>query len=468
MLKLRIIILFCLSIICLNISANGETPKFKNIRYNENWSDYQATEKSGLLGAYQSLKHLNLSDDGKYWVSFGGQSRVRYEFYDGFGFGAAPNNSDHYIYSRFRLHTDIHLSDWGRIFVEGISAQSANRDLPGGQRAVDIQDADLLNAFIEFKAKPSCCLGLRLRVGRQELGFGRQRLISPLNWLNTRNSWDGVRAIVNWNDWEISGFWTRPIKKQKSEIDSADNSRELYGVYSKGKVSFLPGQLEAYFLGTPRKSRTFNGSSGNEDRYTVGGRQWATFNSTGIYYEIEGAYQFGRNGENSIDAFTTTAVLGMKPIDWPMGIDFWLGFDYGSGDDNPGGTINTFDPLFATGYGHYGHALTLNRYNTIDGRLGVKFNPGLGLKGLIEWHNYWRADNDDAVYNIPGGVIVPGNASDKSYIGSEINLVVKKPIGRHHLLMAGYSHLFAGDVIDQGISNAEDIDYAYALWQFTF
>ncbi|MEE9355797.1 MAG: alginate export family protein [Methylococcaceae bacterium] len=450
------------------VSAGMDAPKFKNMRFNENWSNYHAVQSDGLKGFYQSLKHLNLSDNGKIWISFGGQSRLRYEYFDGFGFGASANNSDHYLYSRFRLHTDLHIDDWARVYVEGISSHSSNRDLPGGQRAIDIQDVDLLNAFIEFKAKLDCCLGLRLRVGRQELGFGRQRLISPLNWLNTRNSWDGVRAIVNWNDWEVSGFWTRPIKKQKYEVDAADNDRELFGIYSKGKVNFLPGKIETYFLGTPRKSRTYNGTTGNENRYTIGGRQWANIGTSDVYYEVEGAYQFGRIGNDSIDAFTTTAVLGIKPAEWPMDLDMWLGFDYGSGDENAGGNVNTFDPLFATGFGHYGHALTLNRFNTIDARLGMKFNPGLGLKAKVEWHNFWRAQKNDAVYNIPGGVIVPGNASDDRYIGSEIDLVVKKPVGRHHMLMVGYSHIFAGSLINSGIPSAEDIDYAYALWQFTF
>jgi hypothetical protein len=52
-------------------------------------------------------------------------------------------------------------------------------------------------------------------------------------------------------------------------------------------------------------------------------------------------------------------------------------------------------------------------------------------------------------------------------VGSEIDLTLKYNFDRHTLMQLGYSHFFAGDFIDESGPD-DDIDFAYAMLQYTF
>ena len=60
-----------------------------------------------------------------------------------------------------------------RIFAEVKTANSTNRDLPGGKRPLDVDTLALQQAFFDYKIDKS-----RFRIGRQALSFGKQRLVS--------------------------------------------------------------------------------------------------------------------------------------------------------------------------------------------------------------------------------------------------------------------------------------------------
>ena len=77
-----------------------------------------------------------------------------------------------------------------RVFVEGRSSLAWDRSLPGGRRASDVDTVDIWNTFVEMRFEPGA-YEVEVRAGRQELLFGGQRLVSPINWSNTRRIFDG-------------------------------------------------------------------------------------------------------------------------------------------------------------------------------------------------------------------------------------------------------------------------------------
>ncbi|MFQ5445246.1 MAG: alginate export family protein, partial [Nitrospinales bacterium] len=81
------------------------------------------------------------------------------------------------------------------MFVEGKSALSEGRDLPGGRRTIDVDTIALQQAFIDFRFHLPRQTTLTLRPGRQALGFGKERLVSILPWGNTLRAWDGISGI---------------------------------------------------------------------------------------------------------------------------------------------------------------------------------------------------------------------------------------------------------------------------------
>jgi hypothetical protein len=90
--------------------------------------------------------------------------------------------------------------------MEGIVSTVSDRDLPGGKRTGDVDSGDLLNDFVEFQTDAAANKGAKLCIGRQEISYGKQRIISAANWSNTRRTFDGVKAIFYMQDWRLDAF----------------------------------------------------------------------------------------------------------------------------------------------------------------------------------------------------------------------------------------------------------------------
>jgi hypothetical protein len=237
-------------------------PDWKLLRQNEDWTRPPANDGDPL----DAIKHVDLTDDGAFWVSFGGRVDERFEAWDGFGFGArTPGDRDSFFLTRVHLHADLHLGPNVRVWVEPRTAQSTDRDLPGQRRVVDVDTFDLYQAFVDLSA-PVDGKPLRLRVGRQSFMLGAQRVISPVPWNNVWNSWDGASA-----QWEIAGFRTQAlftwsVPNEPTSWNELDEDRQLYGVYATKDATTETRGLDLYALGTTRPRVTVNGTSGDEDR----------------------------------------------------------------------------------------------------------------------------------------------------------------------------------------------------------
>ena len=77
---------------------------------------------------------INLNDDGSSWMTVGGHARIRVESWSNFAFGGPAEDNDTFVLFRALLHADAHISDDVRVFVQGKSALSTERELPGGRR----------------------------------------------------------------------------------------------------------------------------------------------------------------------------------------------------------------------------------------------------------------------------------------------------------------------------------------------
>jgi len=53
-----------------------------------------------------------------------------------------------------------------------------------------------------------------VQIGRMELEYGNQRMISPLDWSFVARAWDGVRVSVGGDDqpWQLDAFWTQVVQ----------------------------------------------------------------------------------------------------------------------------------------------------------------------------------------------------------------------------------------------------------------
>jgi len=277
-----------------------------------------------------------------------------------------------------------------------------------------------------------------------------------------------VSGILEWGQWDLTGFWAQFVPVKKYEFNESDSDVQLFGIYATGPLAETGIGMDLYFLGYDNDNVvTINSTAGTQERYTVGGRLFGKIADTALDYDFEGAYQFGEVGSGDVDAFMIGSQLGYRAADLWSAPRFFLGFDYGSGDSSAGGDVETFNQLFPLGHAYLGYIDAIGRQNIIDFNLGLACSPfpkaTLGITG----HFFWRADTDDAVYNAGGTAVRAGGLGSSSEVGQEIDLTLKYKFDRHLVGLLGYSHFFAGDFIEES-GSSDDIDFLYVQLEYTF
>ena len=449
-----------------------ERPAYQLLRHGEDWSVLAGQDTSTTGDLWDPIKYIPLSDDGSVWVSFGGQLRLRAENWHSFAFNKA--NEDTFLLTRLLFHGNLRVGEHVRVFAQGKSALSTERDLPGGRRGLDADDADVQQLFVDLTV-PLGEAKLTFRPGRQMLNFGKQRLISPLAWSNTMRTWDGFSTILQAKGWTITGFATQFVPVQKYDLNEPDAQNEFHGVYATGKLCTTDIGLDLYWLGIDRDSAAqpgggFNGTTGKEDRNTFGGRVWGKIADTGLDYDVEAAYQNGSIGTADIEAWMFASEVGLTLGQGPSAMRLHGAFDYATGDDSAGGDVKTFNQLFPLGHAYLGYIDAVGRQNILAASGGIALKPVMGWTVKVTGHYFQLAEANDALYNAGGGPRgrTAANTGSKE-IGQEVDLLVIYKIDRHATATFGYSRFFPGDFLEEsGSQNGDDIDFVYFIMQYTF
>ena len=272
--------------------------------------------------AVQPLRHGALGRQGAVWVGFGAQLRTRVESWRSFGFDAAPDRNDEFVLYRVLLSADLHVGKRLRGFVEAKSALLTDRNLPGGRRPVDADDIDIQNAYLELSLAPAA-VGITVRAGRQELLFGKQRLVSPLDWANTRRTFDGARGTATFQGMTLDWFFVRPVLVVKSGFNRWDRRTEFFGLHAARKPGRVPG-LEGYWFMLRREAATFNGTAGPERRHTFGARLAGTAASWRTpSRRFQGARDFTPASTMGAATGRQAAMLGRSTSSSPWGTPSW-------------------------------------------------------------------------------------------------------------------------------------------------
>lgn len=458
--------------------AGDKPPAYASIRFEEDWSSYDPAD-GGVL--FAPLKHVPLSEN--VWASFGGSVRVRYENFQGFGFDDSVD--DDYMPFRTMLHADLHLGDHVRLFVEGRFCDVNDRDLPGGRReANDYDRGDLLNTFLEFNF-PIGSTDATLRLGRQMIALGKERLISPQNWSNNRRVYEGARFHVADEDktWELDLIAASPVLVDGDSLswNPVDDDRRFAIIqYARRSGANMAHLAEVYLL---RQWRDAPGLS-REDLYMVGGRVGGPV-SKGFSYDVEFGYQFGEQKLASVYAdelrdiaalFSTvelayTSNEGLRPY-------AILGLDYASGDSNASdGKVGTYSQFNQQTHSFFGFIDVLGRQNIVDARMTLGFWPvEKRVRLQADFHAFWRANAGDAMYGTGGTparvqtFVTPGGrtvTADEREIGQEIDFTLQYRPHPTTTFLVGYSHFWAGPFLAQTGAH-DDTDFTYAQVEFFF
>lgn len=419
-------------------------------RWNEDYAYLAETDRDW----YERIKYTPFSERSH--ASFGGTLRYRLNAYDNDRFGLLGPPDGHLNLYRLLLHTDLHLNDNVRAFVELGSHVAEGDDLRPGP--FDEDPADLTQAFVDLSLHRS-----RLRVGRQEMKLGSTRLLGVREGPNVRRAFDGLRFDTEWRDVDLRLFALQEVDVGDGSFDNSSNEDEgFWGAYSTWKLGSANADL--YYLGLDRGNANYTQGTADEVRHSIGTR---IFGKKGPWdWNTEFIYQFGEFGSADISAWTAASATGFSFDDKPWSPYVFLSANIASGDDDPqDGELNTFNPLYPN-LMYFEEAAVLAPQNFFNIEPGVTVHPTRRLSVSFDWNFFWRLEENDAVY-VRGLLPLQDTATaDGRFVAHVPSLSVDFRFNRHVTFDVSYSHFFASEVIDN--AEGDDIDFFKAEFKVTF
>jgi len=440
-------------------------------RFFDNNFRYLDDPDNTVFNTFDFFKRIRVPNDNVV-TDFGGEFRWQSKGLDNARLLGAQNNFNLF---RERLYLDTWYRERFRTYLEVIWADSSRQTLP--PLAIDINHGDFLNAFGELKLAELENGTLSGSFGaRQELLFGNQRLVSPVDWANTRITFDNVGSMLYRGDhWHIDAFYAQPNQIRARQIDTPQQSVHFFGTYWVYKD--LPGQvLDLYYLGLVDFSDTVDlpGAfffEGDSDIQTFGAR-WQG-RRRNWRWEFEGAYQFGIEVDRPRNAGFFTGGLGYVLANLNFRPEFWFYFDYASGSRSPeANDFATFNPLFPLGHKYLGYLDLVGRRNILAPNAVAKIYFGDRANLLFWYHNFHLASARDALYNganAPIRIDPTGRAG--RYVGDELDIILNLIVNPNMDWQFGLSHLWAGPFIQRTArtpAQAEDSNLFYTQFVVRF
>lgn len=452
------------------------------------------------------------------------------------GGGIAADNDNSYFLTRVMPRVG-YTDKWYSFLVEARSsasiddergdlranltaAQTAQKIIRGRDLAENDRDLNLHQAFVTFGNHKEFPLSVKL--GRQELVYGDQRLVGHLRWNNNARVFDAAKVRYQNRFFGADIFAGGLVYNDNHNFNTSHPGDDLFsGIYLNfpNLGDFTQKNIvEAYYLNrsVERSSATVDTTAQGantipysgvalpfrnpvvQDLSTVGLRLKSKPLAYGAWdYSAEVMHQFGTinnvDGANNavLPAAPAAAILAARERDqkayaavlgggYTWSDHAWqprvgLVYSYASGDDNAAdGTSETFQNLFATTHLHYGFMDLNSLQNLHDIRLVFQAKPRPNVSFSLEHHFQFLDSTSDYWYNVGGVARAGGTGLGNGYgrlgnysstLGQETDFVISwHPIPSTQLEL-GLSHYFRGDYIKESLANlpggSKDSSYVY-------
>ncbi len=387
-------------------------------------------------------------------LKIGGQFRFRGEYRTTKNYGTGVDDGTDFVIQRTRLNFDFRIIENLRAFVELQDSRLWGEE---GSVVSDLEGVDIHQAYVDFEN----AFGEKwtFRVGRQELKYGDQRLISPLDWHPVGRAWDGVRTWFEGDEFQLDAFVTNV--REAHPAGERDDDWVFAGAYFH-YTGIEDHVLDAYVFYRSYADGSFVNEAGG-----TGDLEDATFGlhfkgkTGGFSYMAEIVGQAGDRAGDDVWAFAWVAKAGYTfDTDWQPYIG--AEWTFASGDDDPtDGDYETFDPLFPFGHAYQGFLdiFAWRNGHDIVGHISVKPREDWWLG--VDVHYFLLDSDSDAWYGAAGTPIrrvAAGGVSND--VGLELDIHAKHDLNAATKLWFGYSHFFPGDYVDDtGSSPATDWVY---------
>lgn len=374
-------------------------------------------------------------------LEIGGSWRLRPEARHDVGFD--PGADEAYVLNRLRVRLTARLTD--ALLVVGEMQDSRSPGLAASRPSLR-DPADLHQGYLDIGRADGV---VRVRVGRQEMVYGAERILSRNNWRNTGRSFDAVRLFLQRRRVGLDLFGAAEVRREPAGFNPFRERGDLYGAY--GWIEPRAGvRVESYLL---RRSldvgQDRGGSAGPERRRTIGVRVVRAV-PTGLNLVTEAAWQGGRLGPARIGAWLGS-VVATWTVDAPMRPSIAVEFTEASGDADATDDFSaTFHPMYPTGHQHSGFADLFSARNLREARIGFAVEPTARTSLRVDVRDFGLSTPGDGLYAPSTVQLVSSYAGSRATrVGVEVDLTLRVRFHERLLVGSGYGYLAPGAVIHE-------------------
>lgn len=464
------------------------TPPKSSSDKNADQAKKQKELDAAMKGAYKGVFYANdfsyLNDPvyrGPYFLGdaakglfnnkldLGGEYRTRYHHENNIRGTGLTGVDDQFWLTRLRLFANHRVTENVRLYGEYLYADSGGETF--APRTIEENRGEAQNLFIDAKLLEYDSGRVSSRVGRQELLLGEQRLVAPLDWANTRRTFDGIRTTILTDDNTLDLFYTNPVNRiaatsGTNQWDSSNNNQSFYGAYLSNK-SLGTTALETYYFGYDNNDLSFS-------YHTFGSRIANRIDQ--FMYEMEGGIQLGSNADSSEhQAGFMVAGVGRElhlmagAKEWKPTV--WIWYDWASGGDEQFVAVgdNGFHHLFPLAHKYNGFMDLYGRRNLHD--VNTQFITPMGSRGnFMLWYHYFFLDQATTPYSVTMKPYNTASLAESRDLGHEFDFLWSFNLDPRQNLVLGYSHFTAGDYykLTPNVLARSDADFFYSQYMIRF
>ncbi len=382
-------------------------------------------------------------------LQFRGEFRERIEGFDGAGFNGT--REDLYYLSRVRFNASVTPA---RLLSFQAQVQDARvaRKTVGPTGAPFTAPFDLRTAFADIGTAKT---PVAVRVGRQELVFGEQRLVGHVSWLNAARTFDAAKVTVRMPAFSVDAFGASVVRIMDGAFDRSGAGNRFAGAYATAPKLIPLGSVEPFvFWRRDVNLRSEAAAVGDLTQTTIGVRMAGRMPAR-LDYGVEIAMQRGSLGSDAVEAWAGHWQL-RETLPGRGGLRLIGEYNYASGDADPAdGVRGTFDQLYPTPHDKYGLADQIGWKNIHHLRAGLELTPRKGWPVAASYHSWWLAERRDGIYtagSAPLARVITGAA--ERHVGQEFDVQMTRALTPQLQLAAGYAHIFTGAFLKEATPGA--------------
>ncbi|MEW6774782.1 MAG: alginate export family protein [Bdellovibrionota bacterium] len=457
-----------------------QSPKQRLEQLEEENKDFRSRIESLELFRKEAFKQERQSA----WAdrfTLGIQARSRFEGRFNYDRDSDVGDKDGFVLLRARLHALARATEDVKAFVQiqgsqvygGVATDPAvfgpGNSLDSNTDVLDNEGVSIHQAYAELTCGD--CLNFSLRLGRQEMRFGDERLVGALDWVNRARSFDGVSLLHTTKPHKTQIFFDVIRRRENPDTPpippapvSQPNDSFFAGFYNSAP-QFLGGFDYYTFVYWDGDGTTQTSPADDADLVIAAfGLRNKNIPKEGFGYDLEAVYQAGENDAAKIRAFAVHSALAYT-FESDLSPQLLAEYNVASGEKDPatqGDEDNQFQNLFPTNHGKYGHIDFVSWSNLHHVKGAFSIVPTEGLSLAAEYHEFFAYEPSGAIGVAPSA-ITAAPARTERHFGREVDFVWKWRWRPEVLFLGGYSLFLPGKMFTASSLKGDPVHFAYTM-----